>query len=261
MDNSANKGTSTKRNPDTKKLLLEKLIPNQTDNRFGNDKINHHKQSNKKRLICYSILNNNKCSYGTNCTYSHSLNDQVIDDEKRYLYQIILDVNLMNFFSLRDSDINIIYKQLLLMTQICTKCINNECTGGFNCRNGVLHASLKICKNDLLSGSCLNKTNEIPINNFYIEKISSNSQECSSYNNFTKCDVYRGCINGHHLTERQLVPYYKYVHQKEASKKTNYRSVRYINPINDQCYSNNVESESSSDEEVNEWFQARFWET
>ncbi len=219
---------------------------------------------NEKRLICYSKINGEQCNYGNNCTYAHSLDEQVIDSDKKYIYQIILDVDLMNFYSLTNPKTEHIYKQLLLMTYVCENCLHKKCTGGYNCRNGVNSSSLKLCKNDLLTGECLNKIIEINVDNQIISKIKSDNFNCA--------EKYLGCINGHHLTNRNLVPYYKYVHFKENSKKNKYHSVRYIdiNPLN-KLFKDNYnkddtpssfnefdkqESDSSTDEEINSWFQS-----
>lgn len=219
---------------------------------------NHY---NEKRLICFSSINGEKCSYGLNCTYAHSLADQIIDEEKKFIYQIILDKNLMNFFSMTNPKTDEIYKHLLFMTHLCDNCNNGKCTGGYNCRNGVCHLALKLCKNDLLTGECLNKIVEIPVNESIVDKLKTN--------NFEPCTMYKGCINGHHLSQRNLIPYYKYVHQKENSKKNKYQSVRYIdiNPLyrifrnnnehDDYNYNDYDKSDSSTDEEINNWFQKK----
>ncbi|XWV26302.1 hypothetical protein QJ857_gp0772 [Tupanvirus soda lake] len=218
---------------------------------------------NEKRLICFSTINSEKCGYGSNCTYAHSFEEQKIDDDKKFIYQIVLDKNLMNFFSMTNPKTDEIYKHLLFLTHICDNCTNKKCTGGYNCRNGVCHFSLKLCKNDLLTGECLNKLTEINVNKDIIDRLNSNG--------FVECETYKGCINGHHLTTRNLIPYYKYVHQKENCKKNKYHSVRYIdiNPLN-RIYKNSYnnqfnynmdynsnDSESSSDEEINSWFQKK----
>ena len=216
---------------------------------------------NEKRLICFSTINNDKCIYGSNCTYAHSLDEQVIDDEKKFIYQIILDKNLMNFFSMVNPKTDDIYKHLLFLTHICENCTNTKCTGGYNCRNGVCDTTLKLCKNDLLTGQCLNKLVDIPINQSIINKLKTGT--------FEESNIYKGCINGHHLTARNLIPYYKYVHQKENSKKNKYQSIRYIDidPLGRifKNYNNNYDkynlennsndSDSSTDEEINGWFQ------
>lgn len=216
---------------------------------------------NEKRLICFSTINNEPCTYGSNCTYAHSHNEQIIDEDKKYIYRIILDKKLMNFFSMTNPKTEEIYKHLLFMTHLCESCINKKCTGGFNCRNGVCIPSLKLCKNDLLTGECINKIIDIDVDEQTIEKLKTS--------NFEACDEYKGCLNGHHLTDRGLVPYYKFVHQKENSKKNKYQSVRYIdiNPLsrifkenNNAVFSIGEEydsDESSTDEEVSSWFQKK----
>ncbi len=216
---------------------------------------------NEKRLICYSVLNCDKCNYGQNCTYAHSYAEQKIDDDKKYIYQIILDNNLMNFFSLTNPKTEEIYKNLLFLTNICDKCLNNRCTGGYNCRNGACNQSLKICKNDLLTGACLNKLLTIQIDQNLINKMQDNV--------FVPCQNYNGCLNGHHLTDRGIIPYYKFIHQKENSKKNRYQSVRYIDldPLNrifrsnyyrqdDNRFDDNSD-DSTTDEEISNWFQKK----
>ena len=195
--------------------------------------------SNEKKLICFSVVNGEKCIYGSGCTYAHSIEEQIIEEDKKFIYQIILDQQLMNFSlnkistnmsissrnesdnkSMSDSKIEEIYKKLLNLTHLCEKCMSQKCTGGYNCRNGVFDPALKICKNDLLTGECINKQININVDGVLINKISGSE--------FIPCESYKGCINGHHLTLRNLIPYYKYVHQKENSRKYQYQSVRYI---------------------------------
>lgn len=217
---------------------------------------------NEKRLICFSIINNEKCNYGVNCTYAHSLEEQKIDPEKNFIYRIIIDKNLMDFFCITNPKTDDIYKQLLFATHICEKCIHRQCTGGYNCRHGINHPCLKICKNDLLTGKCLNKIIEMEMPKNIVNKIIGDCRDVQM------CEKYEGCINGHHLSQRKLIPYCKYVHQKENSRKNKYQSVRYIdidpwrrimkndsinryNPNTNMAY----ESEESTDEEINQWFQ------
>lgn len=202
--------------------------------------------NSKKRLICFSKINDEKCMYGAKCTYAHSLDEQIIDEDKYYTYQIIFDKNQMKFYSLINPKTEDIYKNLLFMTHICDQCQIKKCTGGHNCRNGVFDISLKICKNDLLSGECLNKLIDIVIDKQLLNKLKTN--------NFEPCDSYKGCINGHHITQRNLIPYYKYIQQKENTKKNEYQSIRYIDvkPIN-KFFKNhdNSYSSESTDEELN----------
>lgn len=214
---------------------------------------------NEKRLICFSIINNEKCCYGTNCKYAHSLREQIIDEDKKFVYQIILDKKLMDFFSLTNPKTEELYKNLLFLSRTCENCKNKKCTGGFNCRNGVCDFSLKLCKNDLQSGGCINKIINIDVDHSIIDKLN--------FNEFEQCHIYEGCINGHHLTKRGLLPYYKYVHQKENLRKNKYQSIRYIDigPLN-KIFNNNInkidinhrsDSDSTTDEEINSWFQKK----
>lgn len=211
---------------------------------------------NERRLICFSTINNENCNYGPNCTYAHSLEDQVIDEERKFIYQIMLDKKLMNFMSDDSYKTDEIYKQLLFMTHICENCVNQKCTGRYNCRNGTCTPYLKLCKNDLLTGECLNKIIDINVDQSLIGKLNNR--------NFEVTDPYKGCINGHHLSLRGLIPYYKYLHQKENSRKNKYQSVRYIDidPLlrirkgldSYKLDMNDDDSDSSSDEEIGNWF-------
>jgi hypothetical protein len=215
---------------------------------------------NEKRLICFSTINNEKCGYDHNCTYAHTLEEQIIDEEKQSIYQMILDKKIKNFQTFAAPKTDEVYKNLLFLTHVCENCKKNKCTGGYNCRNGVCNLGLKLCKNDLLTGECLNKPINIEVSDFIIEKLKDEKIEI--------CDFYEGCINGHHLSTRGLLPYYKYLHQKENCKKNKYQSVRYIdiNPLN-RIFKNNYndefnnlknssnDSDSTTDEEISNWFQ------
>lgn len=212
--------------------------------------------NNRKRLICFSAINNQECSYGNTCTYAHSLSEQIIDDERKFIYEIILDDDLSKYFSISNPKTDEIYKNLLFATQLCENCLIKKCTGGYNCRNGVCTPILKLCRNDLLTGQCLNKIVDIEVNSEIKSKIFPTDKQLST--------KYIGCINGHHLSHRNLLPYYKYVHSRENYKKNRYRSIRYIdmNPLNklfrDQYHDeswNENRSDESTDDEVGSWFK------
>ena len=252
--------------------------------------------STKKRLLCFSVINNEHCNYGHYCTFAHTLSEQVIDSDMLYIYQIILDKNLMNFFSLSNPKTDQIYKKLLDFTKVCPKCITETCMGGYNCKYGTHDPCLKICKNDLLTGKCDNKLMDIPINNSILNKIeliskttgcsgpSGKTTGCSGpsgkttgcngpLDKFEKAGLSDaeyitdfipiGCMNGHHLSKRKLIPYLTYINEKNISKKTLHQSVRHINP-NPICYSlgkknygyyKSSETSDSTDEEINGWFR------
>lgn len=210
--------------------------------------------NNRKRLLCYSFLNDETCLYNNKCAYAHSYEEQNIDDDKIFLYEIIFDEKLMGFYLVNNPKTDEIYKKLLFFSNICEQCINKKCTGGFNCRYGSFISTIKICKNDFLSGGCLNKIVEISMDNNIVEKIN----KISSNSNFKKCNLYLGCINGLHLSQRGLISYYKYIQKNENTKKNNYHSVRYIDidPINKilKTSYNNDTSSSSTDDELNTIF-------
>lgn len=221
----------------------------------------YRNNSTEKRLLCFSVINNDLCVYGNNCMYAHTTLEQKIDDDKKFIYQIILDNKLMDIVSINNPKKDELYQSLLFMSQICNSCINNKCTGGYNCRNGVFDKSLKICKNDLLTGECLNKIININVDEKIIDKLQSN--------NFKECTKYEGCINGHHLTLRNMIPYYKHIHHQENSKKNRYQSIRYIdiNPLtrlfknNDREKYNDMrnysDDSSTTDEEINALFSKK----
>lgn len=224
----------------------------------------HPTHCNEKRLLCFSTLNDDntegECEYKYKCTYAHNISEQKIDEDKVFMYQVLLDNNLMNFFSMTNPKTEEIYKKLFFLTHLCDKCQQKKCTGGYNCRNGVFDPSLKLCKNDLLTGECHNELISIKVSDDVINKINCKDFEPS--------EQYIGCLNGHHLTKRNLLPYYKYIHQKENSKKYQYHSVRYIDiePFT-RCLKNthlnkshviinSDDSESeTTDEEIDAWFK------
>ena len=132
---------------------------------------------NVKKILCYNILNNNKCSYVNNCMFAHSLNEQKKDNYREFIINIILNSNdLSNINICADSKL---FNELLIFTKECKNCVIKKCNGGYNCKYGTCDSNLKICKNDLITGKCKKELNVI---------------------NFS-------CINGLHLTEKKIIPY------------------------------------------------------
>jgi hypothetical protein len=214
---------------------------------------------NEKRLLCFSVINGQNCIYRNKCTYAHNLEEQIIDIDRKFVYQIILDNSLMEFFSITNPKTDEIYKSLLLMTQVCDTCYESKCTGGYNCKYGVFDTSLKLCKNDIMMGECVNNIHAIAIDPIIFLKIDG----------ITQPTQYQGCVNGHHLTSRGFIPYYKFINMKETSKKNYYKSTRYIDIdaslkiFRDDSNENNCirykftneESSSEEDEELSELFR------
>jgi hypothetical protein len=142
------------------------------------------KENNFKKLLCYNIVNNNDCIYKNKCMFAHELAEQKKDILRDYIYKIILihdDLCNINIFENKS-----LMNELLIYTKECKNCINNKCPGGYNCKFGACTKELKICYNDLLYGKC-----------FYSLK--------NEINKYGK--TYKRCLNGIHLTEKNLVPY------------------------------------------------------
>ena len=132
---------------------------------------------NVKKILCYNILNNNKCSYGDKCMFAHSLKEQKKDNYREFIINIILKNNdLSNINICSDTKL---FNELLIFAKECKNCLIKKCNGGYNCKYGTCESNLKICKNDLITGKC---KKELNITNF-------------------------SCINGIHLTEKKLIPY------------------------------------------------------
>lgn len=156
----------------------------------------------ERKLICFSMIYKTPCMFGQECTYAHSLQEQIVDDFKRMVYQIILDRNLKFLPHMPYHIGQRYYENLMIMTRICHACTNHECTGGYNCYNGVFDSSIKLCRNDFLTGDCKNTLCHIDIHESILYKFAHDAIEW--------CDVYVGCEYGHHLTQRQLIPFYTY---------------------------------------------------
>lgn len=125
--------------------------------------------SNSKRILCFNMLNNNKCDYGNKCMYAHSLNEQKIDPIRHKVYMLIKKNDWSDIEIVNDKKL---YEALLSITKTCTLCAKGSCTGGYNCRHGAISDKYRICYEDFMNGNC-------------------NRQKCPSI----------------HLTEKKLRPY------------------------------------------------------
>jgi hypothetical protein len=166
--------------------------------------------SKDKMLLCYSYSYQNKseCTYGNKCSYAHSLSDQTISDNRVLLYKIILDRSICDYNLNNVQDIN-------LLCELCNGCRNGICFGGFNCKHGVCDRTFKICRNDL-NGECLNPVHDIEINHGLISKMKMN---------LSLCQKYIGCINGHHLSYRNIR------YRKPEPEKRIIKGIRFIKPF------------------------------
>ncbi len=135
-------------------------------------------ENNFKKLLCYNTIKNIPCTYKYKCLFAHNLEEQHKEHYRNIIHKMLYeykDLGKINIFN--DEEL---FKNLLIYTHECKNCLNNQCSGGYNCKYGVCLKELKICYNDLMYGKCINKT-------------------CNNK-----------CLNGHHLTTKNLIPYYQY---------------------------------------------------
>ena len=138
---------------------------------------------NFKKLLCYNIVNNCKCVYKNKCMFAHTLEEQIKEPMRQYIYNMLYewedlsDINLNEEKSLLD--------ELIILTKECKNCMSKKCPGGYNCKFGVCLRENKICYNDLMYGKCYNMLMETNDNGNVLYK----------------------CIHGIHLSEKKLIPY------------------------------------------------------
>jgi len=144
-----------------------------------------NKKYNFKKLLCYNIVNNMKCVYKNKCMFAHNIEEQLKENNREFIYNMIYEMSDLSNINLKDN--KELFEELLIFTKECKNCLNKKCPGGYNCKFGVCTKQLKICYNDLLNGKCsLNLDDE-----------NENGK------------IIKRCINGIHLTEKNLIPYYQ----------------------------------------------------
>lgn len=122
------------------------------NNRFDLLDSSSEDNNTDKRMLCFAINTNRPCIYGDRCTYAHNLNEQKVYSLRKRAYDIITsDCNLddINLYESRD-----LYNELYTLSKLCTSCAKNTCSGGYNCKYGVLNAKYQICLDDLNTGYC-----------------------------------------------------------------------------------------------------------
>jgi hypothetical protein len=120
---------------------------------FSNKQLLYQKKDKVyKKTMCKNIANYNNCTQGFNCHFAHSLDEQVVDNDRKYVYDILnsnVDLSDINL-----SENKILYEILKILTNLCSRCLENRCTGGYNCRNGACLEKYHICSKDLNYGFC-----------------------------------------------------------------------------------------------------------
>lgn len=130
---------------------------------------------NVKKLLCYTIVNGYECSYNDNCMYAHHIDEQTKEPLRQYIYDMITTMEDLSEINLYEN--TKLFNELKIYTKECRNCILSKCAGGYNCKYGVCFKKLKICYDNLVYGKCMNIVNNMR------------------------------CINGIHLTEKNLIPY------------------------------------------------------
>ena len=140
-----------------KKKIIDKNLeePKRNDNNARRHRVfedNEIDYTNRKRILCYNVLNIGKCNYGDKCMYAHKLEEQKVDYNRERMYECIRNKSDMSDIDLQsDKDL---YKLLLQMTKTCNVCMRNLCPGGYNCKYGVVDSKYQICYDDMMSGDC-----------------------------------------------------------------------------------------------------------
>lgn len=108
--------------------------------------------NNVKRILCSNIVTKKYCSFGKKCLYAHTLEDQIIDNDRIEAYDILRnDANLEHINLVKNTSL---YNVLDTFTKLCTHCLNNSCPGGYNCHRGACDKRFQICSDDMKNGDC-----------------------------------------------------------------------------------------------------------
>jgi hypothetical protein len=107
---------------------------------------------NHKKILCKNIIFNNECKYENKCLYAHSLNEQNVNYLRKCVYDIIKGKDDLSHINLQD-DVDL-YKTLVQLSVYCHNCVNNKCTGGYNCKYGACKYEFVICLSDLNFNKC-----------------------------------------------------------------------------------------------------------
>jgi hypothetical protein len=116
---------------------------------------NEHQIINKKKeLLCINMQKYNVCKYKNVCSYAHSLTEQYVTPVRKIIYDIIHRHTIL--------DINLMYNEEILtnlvqMTNVCRRCQQRKCAGGYNCKFGVFDERYQICFDNLVISNCVDK--------------------------------------------------------------------------------------------------------
>ena len=119
-------------------------------------KIQRKEKGNFKKTMCRNIILHGNCIQGDHCNFAHSFDEQIIDTERKIVYDIIDSTTDLSYINLSlDKQL---YDTLKNLTSFCDRCIANQCSGGYNCRHGASNIKYQICNRDLHYGFCNDQT-------------------------------------------------------------------------------------------------------
>jgi hypothetical protein len=161
------------------------------DNLINSKKNKNNKKENHKKILCKNIISNKVCKYGDKCLYAHSLEEQKLELLRERAYDLIkgkISGENINIYLEKD-----LYKTLLTLCDLCNKCHNNNCTGGYNCKHGTCRKEFIVCGNNLYNGKCNGKCGKIHLTNNglkpYFTYILESQKYKKNYNNFKKITI------------------------------------------------------------------------
>jgi hypothetical protein len=120
-------------------------------------------KENYKKMRCLNIINSGSCTYGNKCLYAHSLEEQKVDGVRKMALDVILKRT-----DLSDIDITAnkkLYAHLKCMSNMCVKCKEDRCTGGYNCKHGACNLGCVVCLEDMNKGTCKGECGKIHLTN------------------------------------------------------------------------------------------------
>ena len=184
--NSENEDNKLNKNQffEKKTFLYDKSSISISEKNF-NIKKKKPKKENHKKILCHNMISSGKCCYGDKCLYAHDFKEQKLEPIREKAYNILSNKNLKNLNIYQDKEL---YKTLLILSHVCENCINNKCTGGYNCKYGSCKKDFVICSYDLNNKNCDNKQcNKIHLTDYglvpYFNHISNNYEKKKKYRN------------------------------------------------------------------------------
>jgi len=112
-----------------------------------------------KRLLCNEFVIKKHCKHGNKCYYAHDIKEQIIDNDRLYVYEILNKIianENIDLSHLSYEENMLTYKIFNLLTKMCRDCSVQKCIGGINCKYGAHNPKYVVCYDDLNNGTCTN---------------------------------------------------------------------------------------------------------